>query len=152
MRTLLKPCAFTLSSSSSVMRGLPHDDSSRPVESSVLPRFHPGCIAAVCSIAVSCLPPWTQVTPLSENDNGAVLAWPQVPMKPNFTVACDASFAFWAVPAAVTTPASDSVIFAFQALPACWADGHSQLSFQPSTAAPRLVTETSALKPPSHWP
>ncbi len=148
---LLKPCAFTLSSNASVTRGLPHDVSSEPVESSVLPRFQPGCIAAVASIAVSCFPPCTHVTPLSENDRGAVLADSQVPMKPNFTVACDAIFALWPVSVAVTW-SSVSVIFAFQALPACWPDGHSQVSFQPSTAAPRLVTATSALKPPSHWP
>src|SRR6185503_14645900 len=46
---LLNPCARRLSSSAWVTTGLPHDVSSAPVESNVLPRFQPGCIAATAA-------------------------------------------------------------------------------------------------------
>src|SRR5688572_10010244 len=105
MRMLLKPCAFTLSSKASVTRGLPQDVSSLPVASSVLPRFHPGCIAATCAIAspgtgfpvvvvvvvvvvVGGVPGSpVHVTPLRENDCDAVLVPDQLPLKPKDTEA-----------------------------------------------------------------
>src|SRR5262245_11704861 len=52
MRMLLKPCVLTLLMSAWVMRGLPQDVSSEPVESNELPRFQPGCIAATVAIAL----------------------------------------------------------------------------------------------------
>src|SRR5438309_7284457 len=48
---LLKPCARKPSRNGCVTRGLPHAVSSVPIASKVLPRFHPGCIAATADSA-----------------------------------------------------------------------------------------------------
>ncbi len=83
---LLKPCAFTWSSRASVIRGLPHDVSSLPVESSVLPTFQPGCIAATSAIASELALP-VHRTPFSSNDDGTGLDPVQVPVNPKETFA-----------------------------------------------------------------
>ncbi len=97
---LLKPWAATFWMSSWVMRGLPHAVSSAPTESSELPRFQPGCIAATVSMAFA--PPvgggvvvgsvgWPvpplHTTPLRVNSAGSALAPDQDPLKPKETVA-----------------------------------------------------------------
>src|SRR5689334_9131177 len=49
---LLKPSALTCLSSARVTLGLPQAVSSAPIESNVLPRFQPGCMAATSARAV----------------------------------------------------------------------------------------------------
>src|SRR5438552_11288173 len=53
---LLKPCDFTVLSWARVTIGLPQAVSSAPIESNVLPRFQPGCMAATSADAVGAVP------------------------------------------------------------------------------------------------
>ncbi|GLW22551.1 hypothetical protein Mame01_25940 [Microbispora amethystogenes] len=90
------------------------------------------------------------VTPLSVKVLGAVLAPDHDPLKPKETVALVAMAAFQLTLTAVTC-APDEVIVLFHGWVTCCPEGNVQASLQPLIGSPRLVTPTSAVKPPGHW-
>jgi hypothetical protein len=89
-------------------------------------------------------------TPLNANEAGVALAPVKVPWKPNRADAPVASGPFQATLEAVTAlPAWVTV--AFHEFVTRWSPAHVQDSVHELTAAPPLVTCTSAVNPPVHW-
>jgi len=90
-----------------------------------------------------------QVVPLSANDDGTGLLPDHDPLNPNDVLAPVARPPLYDTFLAVTT-APLCVVVAFHACVTLWPAPNAQVSVQPVTASPRLVTLTSAPKPPPH--
>ena len=91
-----------------------------------------------------------QATPLRAKAVGAVLVPEYVAWKPKLADPPVASVRLYGGAAAVTA-LPDWVSCAFQPEVTCWLPGNVQVTAQPVTGAPLLVTRTSAVKPVLHW-
>ena len=99
-------------------------------------------------VGVTGLP--VHATPLSVNAVGAGLLPAHVPLKPNDAVPLVAMVPFH--PALRTdTAAPDCVTEPFQSWLTVWPAPNEKRSSHAATGSPRLVTLTSAPKPPCHW-
>jgi hypothetical protein len=91
-----------------------------------------------------------QETPLRAKDVGAGLLPEYVAWKPKLADAPVPRFGLWDGAVAVTVR-PDWVSCAFQPEVTCWLPVYVQVTTQPVTGAPLLVTLTSAVKPVLHW-